>query len=616
MYKYLFFGVSLAAVAVPVAAQDSDPDDTITVTATGTRIEVEDTGQTVTVIGDAEIREVQGPDLTRVLERVPGLAFSRNGGLGAFTGVRLRGAEAEQLLSVVDGVRVADPASPAGGFDFGNLLTFNLAKLEVLRGSNSVIWGSDAIGGVLVASTRAESGLRASAEYGTHDSVTAIAEGALADADTGFLGVSGSYARTDGFSAAANGTEADGFEQWAAGGHARYYFSPEFEVFARARYIEGELDIDGFAPPTFALGDTEEVQDTRQVFASAGAVYDSGPLFVQASYALADTARDNLDGNGDPTFASDGRSDRLSLNGEWRPIGPLIVNFGADHEWTEYETLFDQGGDTRILGAYAQAGIEFRGISGHLGARVDDHQDFGSEISFGADASIEIAPDIRMRASIGEGFKAPSLFQLLSDFGNPALEPERSTSMDIGIAQGDRSQSVHAAVTFFRRVTADQIAFVGCFGSVDPICEDRPFGTYDNVDRAQAIGFETEIGVRPADSVRLGAVYAYVDAEDRDTGNRLARRPRHAATFTADWDVFDALAVGADLRVVSDSFDDAANTVRLDGYEVLTLRAAYSVTDDVQLYGRIENVWDEDYQTAAGYATRGRAAFVGARLAL
>ncbi len=275
--------------------------------------------------------------------------------------------------------------------------------MDVLRGSNSTIWGSDALGGVIVASTRAEGGLAASAEYGADDSLTATASGGVSDEDTGFLGASASYVRTDGYSAAANGTEADGFEQWVLEGHGRYYFSETFEVFARLRQVEGALEIDGFPAPTYALADTDEVQDTRQTFGSAGAVYDSGPLFVQASYAFADTARDNLDGSGAQTFTSEGRSDVVSVRGEWRPIGPLLLNFGAENEWTSYETLFDLGDNTRIFGAYTQAGIEWRGISGHIGARFTDHADFGSDISFGADISYEVARNWRLRRALARG---------------------------------------------------------------------------------------------------------------------------------------------------------------------------------------------------------------------
>ena len=616
MYKYLFFGVSLATLAHPAAAQD---EATITVTATGTRIEVVDTGQAVTVIGEDEIEAVQGADLTRVLERAPGVAISRNGGTGGFTGVRLRGSEAEQVLTVIDGVRVSDPAAPTGGYDFGNLLALDLDKLEILRGSNSTIWGSDAIGGVIVASTRAASGLRAQAEYGARDTASGIVSAGLSDPDTGFLGLSGTWFSTDGISAAEAGTEADGFEQWALNGHARYYFNDRFEVFARTRYAEGELDLDGFPAPDFILADTDEVQETRQWTGSAGAVLDTGALFLSAAYSFADTDRDNLDGTGAETFASQGRSDRIELRGEWRPIGPFLLHFGAENEWTSYATAFDAGEDTRSSGAYVQAGIEYNAISGHIGARVDDHADFGTTVSFGADASYELSPGLRLRASIGEGFKAPSLFQLYSDYGNLALDPEQSTSFDLGLAYGERTLSrepIYGAVTLFQRNTDNQIAFVSCFGETTGICTDRPFGTYDNVTRTRARGIEAELWARPADGVSLGAVYTLTDTEDRDTGLTLARRPRHAATLTGEWQPVEAVTLGADLRVVSGSFDDAANTVRLEGYEVLTLRGSWNVSERVQLFGRVENLWDEQYQTAAGYGTAGTGAHIGARLSL
>ncbi|WP_120078168.1 TonB-dependent receptor plug domain-containing protein [Aurantiacibacter odishensis] len=616
MYKYLFFGVSLATLAHPAAAQD---EATITVTATGTRIEVVDTGQAVTVIGEAEIEAVQGADLTRVLERAPGVAISRNGGTGGFTGVRLRGSEAEQVLTVIDGLRVSDPAAPTGGYDFGNLLALDLDKLEILRGSNSTIWGSDAIGGVIVASTRAQSGLRAQAEYGARDTASGIVSGGVSDPDTGFLGLSGTWFSTDGISAAEAGTEADGFEQWALNGHARYYFSDRLEVFGRTRYAEGELDLDGFPAPDFILADTDEVQETRQWTGSAGAVLDTGALFLSAAYSFADTDRDNLDGTGAETFTSQGRSDRIEVRGEWRPIGPFLLHFGAENEWTSYATAFDTGEDTRSSGAYAQAGIEYNAISGHIGARVDDHADFGTTVSFGGDVSYELSPGLRLRASIGEGFKAPSLFQLYSEYGNLALDPEQSTSFDLGLAYGERTLSrepVYGAVTVFQRNTDNQIAFVSCFGETTGICTDRPFGTYDNVTRTRARGIEAELWARPADGVSLGAVYTLTDTENRDTGLTLARRPRHAATLTGEWQPVDTVTLGADLRVVSGSFDDAANAVRLDGYEVLTLRGSWNVSERVELFGRVENLWDEQYQTAAGYGTAGTGAHIGARLSL
>lgn len=641
--KHLFLSASLSVLGAPLAAQDVEENDeglftpgfrvaeeTITVTATGTRTEIDDTGQAITaIVLDDDLSEgalIQGADLTRALERVPSLTFSRNGGAGGFTGVRLRGAEAEQTLLIIDGVRVADPASPGGGFDFGNLLTPNLEKLDILRGSNSTIWGSDAIGGVIVATTRAESGLRGSAEYGARDTATANLSGGVSS-DSFFVGGSASYYRTDGFSSAAVGTEADAFEQWAVNGQARYYVSDRFEVFARGRWAEGDLEIDGFPFPTFTLSDTDETQDTRQYSGNAGLVFDDSDLFLAATYSFADTERVNLNpafGTA-PSFTSDGHSDRVDLRGEWRPIGPLLVHFGGEHEWTSYETLFSAPADTRIFGAYGQLGIEFGDWSAHAGTRFDDHARFGSELSFGADVSYRINYDIRLRASVGEGFKAPTLFQLFSDFGNEGLQPEQSTSVDVGVEFGDRSfrrADLHAALTLFHRDTQDQIEFVSCFGATTGICTNRPFGTFDNVGRVRAQGFEVELGAQPSQNFTARAVYAFIDTENRtvgsfNEGNDLARRPRHALTVSADWETpVERLIVGGDIRMVGDSFDDAGNFTRLDGYAVGTVRVSWQFNENLTLFGRVENVTDAQYQTAAGYATPGRGAFVGIRAGL
>ena len=404
MRTFLFLGGSILSLVSPAFAQDdageadgeplvlaSDAytleEEAVTVTVTGNPSEVEDTGQPVTVIGTEEIADIQGPDLARVLQRSPGVTINRNGGLGSTTGVSVRGAASDQLLVLIDGVRVGDTAAPAGGFDFGTLTSANLAKIELLRGSNSVVWGADALGGVLVASSFERTGLAGSVEAGSRGTVSSSIEGGVAG-DIGFLGGSASYLTTDGFSAAASGTEADGFDQFAGNLRARAYLSRTFEIFASGRYAEGVVEVDGFPAPAYTLADTPEVQETRQLSGVVGALYDGGPLYLRGAYSFSDTERDNLPAAGQaPTFESDGQSERVELRGEWRPIGPLIVNFGAENLWSDYQSTSYgavSGAETSIFGAYAQLGIEFRGLSGHVGVRQDEHEDFGSATSFGA----------------------------------------------------------------------------------------------------------------------------------------------------------------------------------------------------------------------------------------
>ena len=219
----------------------------------------------------------------------------------------------------------------------------------------------------------------------------------------------------------------------------------------------------------------------------------------------------------------------------------------------------------------------------------------------------------------GEGFKAPTLYQLFSEYGNLALSPERSRSYDIGIEKGDRNGPLHFALTGFRRDSRDLIDFVSCpFGAVTPVCAGR-FGYYNNIARARAEGIEVELGAQVSERVRAQASYTYLKTENRTAGsanfgNELARRPAHAVTVSADWTTpLNDLALGADIRMVGDSFNDAGNFTRIDGYVLATLRASLPVNETLELYGRVENLTDERYQTVAGYGTAGRSAFVGAR---
>ncbi len=225
--------------------------------------------------------------------------------------------------------------------------------------------------------------------------------------------------------------------------------------------------------------------------------------------------------------------------------------------------------------------------------------------------------DLRLRASYGEGFRAPTLFNLLSIYGNAALQPERARSYDAGLEWGAPYGNLHAAVTVFRRDSRNLIAFVSC-ASLNR-CADRPFGLYDNIGLARAQGVEAELGARPTENLHVQAAYTYLETENRTSGTAsfgkdLPRRPAHALTLSADWTTpLAGLALGADMRLVSDSFDNAANTIRLDGYALATLRASFPLTDRVEIYGRVENLTDEVYQTVAGYGTWGRSAFIGIR---
>ena len=381
--KYLFSIPVAFAVVVPAYAQDEVAiadtirDDLITVVATGEARPVDQAGQPVSVIAKDEIDRIQGADLTRVLERAPGVTISRNGGVGGFTGVRVRGADAEQLLVLIDGVRVADAASPGGGFDFANLLSGSIDKLELLRGSNSVVWGSQAIGGVLAIRTRALDGIEGSAELGANDSRYAtLSAGGSAGVLSG--GLSASFHDSDGISSAAGGAEPDGYRQYQVSGRARAEVSSGFALIANARFADSKLDIDGFPPPTFAFADTPERQDTREWSGRAGFEYTGDGLGLSGGYALSDTRRELFDPAFGPAsyFTTKGRSERAELLGTVALVEGFDLDLGADRERTRFETSpFGSKGRATLSSGHALLRYHSdAGVSLAAGARVDDHK--------------------------------------------------------------------------------------------------------------------------------------------------------------------------------------------------------------------------------------------------
>ncbi len=613
--KYLFLIATSLTFATPAFAQEADDSSPIvlccfpggaqsdiTVVASGTAQPVNQTGQSISVIGANEIALVQGPDLTRVLERLPGVSLARSGPLGSQTSLFVRGANSQQLVATLDGIRLADVAAPSGGFDLGTLMTGAIDKIELLRGSNSVVWGSDAIGGVLALTSAQIDGVRAGVEYGANDTLTADAT--LGTSGQGYgLTVSGGHVRSDGISAYAPGTEADGFRQWHGALRGYASLADNLSLVAAARYADSRVDFDGFPPPSFSFADTPELQTTRQGSGRLGLDYATSSLSLKLGLAYSDTRRDYFDDAAStaPNFATSGRSWRADFSGRADLTDTVTLNFGADSEWTRFSTSFDPENDARLSSAHLLLGYHDGGLHLSGGVRVDDHDRFGTHWTFGANGSYELAENLRLRASYGEGFKAPTLYQLYGFGGNVSLRPETSKAYEAGLEYGDRSGRHHLAITLFRRDSRNLIDYVSPVG-------------YFNTGRTRAEGVEVEGGWALTDQLRARTAYSHLKATDRVSGNDLPRRPRDLLIAGLDWETpLAGLKLGTDLRLAGDSFDDRGNFTRLGGYGLLTLRASLPLGDTFELYGRVENVTDTQYQTVAGYGTYGRSAFVGVR---
>lgn len=617
--------LSTSAFAQSVAEDDEHIDVStrlveITVVANGSEQRPYKVGQAVTLIKREEIEQKQFQTVSDLLATTQGVTVTRNGGIGQTTAVRIRGAEGDQTLTLIDGVRVNDPSSPGGAFDFANLLSGNIERIEILRGPNSVPWGSQALGGVVnivTAQPEGDFSGSARAEYGFKNSKQFVGQiGGAAGVVTASLG--GGYFEDDGISAFSGGTERDGYRQYGANGRIGVEISEDITLDFRGYYANSRVAYDGFQSSfPFGQTDTNEFGKTQELFGYAGlnATLFDGVLKNRLSFTISDINRDNFDpGFGTaPSFFGRGRVERIEYQGDARISDNIRSVFGVEHESSRFTDGFSPA-STNLNSIYAQLILDPTNrltISG--GARLDDHKNYGTKATFSANAAWRPFDGTIIRASFGEGFKAPTLFQLFSDFGNPALKPETARSYDVGIEQSLINGTLKLGATLFVRDTNNQIDFASCFGSTAPICATRPDGYYDNIARTRAQGVEAFVEMRPTSDLTLSANYSLIDAKNRATNRVLLRRPKHSVNAAIDWSARDWLKVGASIQTVSDSVDGFGGSRRLDGYTLVALRAAVPIGEALEIYGRIENLFDARYATVAGFGTYGRNAHVGVR---
>ena len=619
--SFKFMLLASAALAAPALAQEA-PDtpaaDDIVVTAAGVPQDAGQVGQAVTVIDRATIEQRQTVAIADLLATTPGVTVSRSGGLGTLTSLNIRGAEAAQTLVLIDGVRVNDPSSAAGAFDFANLLAGSVERVEVLRGPNAVAWGSQAIGGVVnVVTEQPTDGLKGHAQIEGGSFGTVLGSGGVAGGSDRVNGaLTAGWISTDGISAYDKGKERDGYDQVGGTGRLNVALAPGIGIDLRGYYAHSRVDLDGFVnigtddAPNYVFTDDPEYAKTQELYGYAGLHADlaDGRFRNRVAFTVADINRDNYDPSvGDaPLYRYRGRSERYEYQGDYT-IGMVRLVAGVEHEDSQ---MFDGSShfSTGVTSEYGEAIVNpVRALTLSAGVRNDDHDAYGSHVSVGANAALRLDTGTTVRASYADGFKAPTLYQLYAPYyGNDALKPEKAHSYDIGVEQRLIGDQLVASATWFHRNTRNLI--VG-----DPLTYQ-----YFNYDRARAKGVELALTMRPTEAFTVTGSYSYIDAENlspgADFGNDLARRPRHSASLSADYRFAFGLSVGGTVTMVGDSFDNPANTVRLDGYALAGIRAELPVAHNISVYGRVDNLFDEKYETVATYGTYGRAAYGGIRL--
>jgi vitamin B12 transporter len=616
----------------------------VVVVANRTPVPLSKVGNSVTVLTAADIKQSQAAVAADLLEQTPGITVARTGGVGEPTSVFIRGAESDQTVVVIDGVKLTDPSLPGGGFDFQDLLIGDISRIEILRGAQSTLYGSDAIGGVIDIETADPTGKTqgsASLEGGSHDTGYGTANiGGVSDSL--MWRAAGSYYGTSGIPC---------FDQYLGGrrdcasqigdgaGQIRYDLTPDMQLDVRGYMVSARTDFDGYDTPSCAtsdicvFGDDSEYGKTQQGIGYAGLNWWSPDHVLTNRLSVQYTGSETRDFDpnapanyGDPTtetFYGFGRNIREEYQGTWKFSAAGQLVYGAQNEHSTIATVspFSPfiGAGTVIDSGYVQGQYEILpGLTLTAGGRYDHHSVYGGH-GTGQFAAAWALPDQAtvVRASFGQGFKAPALYQLYSNYGNQALQPETANSWDAGMEHHALQNRLVASATYFQRTSRDLISFFDCT-TPSPLCATEPFGYYANIARSLAHGIELDSSFKATEQLSITANYTWTHTEDVSPGsstygNELPRRPADAgnATVTYVWPFRLSTAVA--MRYSGPSFDDAANTIRLGGYVLLDFRTSYPINDHLEMYARVENLTDRHYEVAYQYGTLGRSAYIGAR---
>jgi vitamin B12 transporter len=641
--RLLAAAVSICVSQAAAQAQ-SVPTPDIVVTATRTPLAISQAGSAISVITAEEIAKVPQNSIVEVFRRVPGLTVNQSGGPGSATTVRIRGAEARQTLVLIDGVRVNDPAQGSNEFDFANLMPVDIERIEVLRGPQSALYGSDAMGGVINIITRKGRGaprFSTGTEVGSYGS-----KGARAAVSGGTDRLSYAFSLTGydtaGFSRYGYRIgriertrlwplEADSARQLGASGRVGVSLTDnvELEVGGYASLNKAQYDLPFDDTPSFADQGLAEgharltaltldglLRNTVLISASrTDRTYNEVSAFCRFPDFVPVWCRDNL--VGDRTTAQ--------YQGDLK-LGPFgLLTFGAAIEreglrtsaqdvqpvLTPWRETSDVARSTRSAFALHQISL-WENLHLSLSGRVDDVENVDTFATWRATAAYEIpATGTIFRTSVGTGAKAPTLFQLYDpSYGSPGLQPERSLGVDGGIDQRLFDDRLTLSATVFLNRFRDLIDFVP-----DPSCPPTAlYGCYVNVARARTSGLElaADLDIVPA-WLRLKLAYTYLSAIDLRTEKHLARRPENEGRVGFIITPVRDLSIEPAVVFVGERFSSLGQRDRLAPYARLDLYADYRINDTFSVYARAENLTDARYQEIRDYGTAGRAFYGGLR---
>lgn len=655
--KFVVVAVATMAIISPVFGQaETAVMEEVVVTATRSETNLDKVGgSSVTVITAEEIDNKKMTTVAEVLRGVAGLDVTASGGMGTKTTVFTRGMDSRNTLVLLDGIMFNDPSSDRNA-DLANLTVDNIERIEIVRGPMSVLYGSNATAGVINIITRTGAGrptVHAGLEGGSEKTWKVFGDygGKVGGLD---FSVAASRVETEGFSIAnddndrivhaGNTSEDDGWENTTLSGKFGFEINPDFVVSAVVRYMDSMVEEDDWGPDGYAgdrFGDwdfsgfpvvipplpepnglKERRTEGEQLFTKLN-IHNSfgGKKFSSdLSWQSADQERDSYDNDGILTDDYNGESTEVNWQGGMRVLENNLLTGGAgffkekmdnhsvwgDIEGKKAETISYWLQDQLFLGDALDIVV---------GARIDDHDLFGSELTYRfAPAYTITSTSTKIKANYGTGLKAPSLYELYSVYGNENLQAEESIGWDVGVEQELMAGKLRFGITYFEVQIQNRIEWQEDWSLPSGgIFRQVPGDT-------RTKGIETEIAYSPSEELGLSLTYTYNDTEDPD-GKRLVRRPLNKAALGVNYRFVEQGMVSADLQWVGErdsiafAFDKDGNPVNImDSYLVVNLAAHYDISKTLQFYGRIDNLFDEQYEEAWSYATSGLAGYLGLRV--
>jgi len=609
------------------------------VTAALQPISINDIASSITIITRAEIEQKQVKFLSELLRNVPGFSVSQAGGAGSQTQVRVRGAEANQLLVLIDGVRANDPAT-GDEFQYQLALTSSIERIEIIRGPQSATWGSDAMAGVINIIRKKDvtnSYMSGNLEAGSFSTISADVDGAYSG-DLFQIHGGLSYLDTDGTNISRTGNEKDGAENTTGNLALEFDAGDEFSLRFSGQITDATNEYDEI--DFFVTGlpvDADRVTESQQTFLTGDIHYAplQNPFSGSFSVNRMDSENDNFS---DGLWTSSTAAETL----EFRLRGGVTfgqgetqnhrVSFALERE----DTDFSQRGEASPWGdpnqdqsydvngyALEYVGKPITGFTWTMSARLDDYSDFDDATTWQLAASYRLSPALRLRGSVGTGSKAPTFTERYGFFedlfiGNPDLKPESSQGWEFGIDSNWADGQHQFQLTYFDQDLQDEIdGFV-----FDP--ETFMFSAQNKDSDSERKGVEAVFDTRLGKSFTLGVSYTYTDATEKDdTGVSVpeVRRPKHMASVSANYYFADNRGNlnlnlnynGSQLDVFFSPETFTQERVDIDAYTVLDLAASWKLTKSLDLTVRVSNLSDEEYEEILGFVRPGRAVYAGLR---